>query len=389
MGMWITGAGLCLPGGGVLRGNVCIEDGRIRRVEEGTDCAGGEGVDGEGMFLAPGFVDMHVHGGLGRDAMEASPEAFEMICKYHASGGTTSLALTTVCASWRDIGAVLDTARAWRDRSGETGARLLGIHVEGPYFSPEKRGAHRPEFLQLPKPADIDHWTRYPDVIAKVTLAPELPGMRELLAALVAAGFRVSGGHSDAWDEDAQFAFAAGMRQVTHTFNCMSSSRRRGAYRVAGLLEAALAHPDVICEVIADGHHVSSTLLRMLWAAKGPDRVALVTDATAGAGLPAGSEFDLGEIRCRVGDGIALTLDGSAFAGSTCRMIDGIRTLVRECGISVGDAVRSATRTPAEALGIAHECGTLAEGARADLVLFDGDFRVRRTWVGGRLVHQA
>lgn len=389
MGMWITGVRLCLPDGEVLQGNVCIGDGRIQRVEKGADRAGDECVEGEGMFLAPGFVDMHVHGALGRDAMEASPEAFETICKYHASGGTTALALTTVCASWRDIGAVLDTARAWCGCSGETGARLLGIHVEGPYFSPEKRGAHRPEFLQTPKPDDIDHWARYSDVIAKITLAPELPGMRELLPALAVAGFRVSGGHSDAWDEDAQFAFAAGMRQVTHAFNCMSSSRRRGAYRVAGLLEAALAHPEVVCEVIADGHHVSPTLLRMLWAAKGPGRVALVTDATAGAGLPAGAEFDLGEIRCRVGDGVALTLDGSAFAGSTCRMIDGLRTLVRECGIPLGDAVSAATRTPAEALGIADECGTLAKGARADLVLFDGDFRVRRTWVGGRLVYQA
>jgi N-acetylglucosamine-6-phosphate deacetylase len=388
MGMWITGAGLCLPGGEILRGNVCVEDGRIRHVTVDFDLVSGEAVNGEGMFLAPGFVDLHVHGALGRDAMEASPEAFETICKYHASGGTTTLALTTVCASWRDIGAVLDMAREWRDGSGQTGARLLGIHVEGPYFSPEKRGAHRAEFLQIPKLSDIDHWTRYPDVITKITLAPELPVMRELLPALVAAGFRVSGGHSDAWDEDARFAFAAGMRQVTHTFNCMSSSRRRGAYRVAGLLEAALADPEVICEVIADGHHVSPTLLRMLWAAKGPGRVALVTDATAGAGLPPGAEFDLGEIRCRVDVGIALTRDGAAFAGSTCRMIDGIRTLVRDCGIALGDAVRAATRTPAEALGIAGECGTLTEGARADLVLFDGDFRVRRTWVGGRLVYQ-
>jgi N-acetylglucosamine-6-phosphate deacetylase len=386
--MWITGARLCLPDGDIRSGDLRVEEGRIRSVGEAA-AGPGERVEGRGMFLAPGFLDMHVHGALGRDAMEATPEAFEAICRYHASGGTTALALATVCASWRDIGAVLDTARAWRDRSGETGARLLGIHVEGPYFSPAKRGAHRPEFLQLPKPDDIDHWTRYSDVIVKITLAPELPGMRELLPALVAAGFRVSGGHSDAWDEEAQFAFAAGLRQVTHTFNCMSASRRRGAYRVAGLLEAALAHPEVVCEVIADGRHVSPTLLRMLWAAKGPGRVALVTDATAGAGLPPGAEFDLGEIRCRVDVGVALTSDGSAFAGSTCRMIDGVRTLALDCGVPLGDAVRAATRTPAEALGLAENLGTLTAGARADLVLFDEDFRVRRTWVGGRLVYSA
>jgi N-acetylglucosamine-6-phosphate deacetylase len=124
----------------------------------------------------------------------------------------------------------------------------------------------------------------------------------------------------------------------------------------------------------------------MLWAAKGSGRVALVTDATAGAGLPPGAEFDLGEIRCRVDVGVALTSDGSAFAGSTCRMIDGVRTLAHDCGIPLGEAVRAATRTPAEALGI-EDCGTLTAGARADLVLFDEDFRVHRTWVGGRLVY--
>jgi N-acetylglucosamine-6-phosphate deacetylase len=321
--------------------------------------------------------------------MEANPEAYEIICGHHATGGTTTLALTTVCASWTDIGKVLDVGRSWRPQSGQTGARLAGIHVEGPYFSPAKRGAHRAEFLREPAPNDIDHWIRYTDVITQITLAPELPGMRELIPALVAAGIRVSGGHSDAWDEDAQAAFAAGMRQVTHTFNCMSAARRRGPYRVAGLLEAALAHPEVICEVIADGFHVSPTLLRMLWNAKGASGVALITDATAGAGLAAGTEFSLGEIPCRVSDGVALTADGSALAGSTCRMIDGIRTLVRDANVPLAHALAAATSTPARALGLQGKYGALVAGAAADLVIFDEHFCVLQTWVNGRLVYTA
>jgi len=379
----ISGARLCLPDGRIEPGSIRIENSRIIAVGPDISAAGAIRVDD--LFLAPGFIDLHVHGALGCDAMDATPEALEAICRYHATGGTTTLALTTICASWRDIGRALDAVRAWRPLSGATGARLAGMHVEGPYFSPERRGAHRAELLRVPEPDDIDHWVRYDDVITQITLAPELPGMRELIPALVAAGIRVSGGHSDAWDEDVQAAFAAGMRQVTHTFNCMSSARRRGPFRVAGLLEAALAHPEVICEVIADGFHVSPTLLRMLWNAKGADGVALITDATAGAGLAPGAEFSLGDVACRVADGVAMTADGTALAGSTCRMIDGVRTLVEKAGVPLGQAVLSATSTPADALGRG-DLGRLQSGVRADFVIFDESFRVRQTWVDGAKV---
>jgi len=384
MTLRITNGRLCLPDGTISQGDLILRDGVIVDFGEPS-----ETIDVRGLFVAPGFIDIHVHGALGRDAMEASPEAFETICRYHAAGGTTTLALTTVCASWKDIGRVLDVAREWQPHSGLTGARLAGVHVEGPYFSAAKRGAHREEFLRVPAADDIDHWTRYTDVISKITLAPELPGARKLIAELTTAGIRTSGGHSDAWGDEADAAFDAGMRQVTHTFNCMSSARRRGAFRVAGLLEAALARKEVICEVIADGYHVEPTLLRMLWAAKGPDHVALITDATAGAGLAIGEEFELGGIPCRVGEGVAFTADGSALAGSTCGMIDCIRTLVQKAGVPLGAAVRAASRTPASALGLESICGTLTPGARADMVVFDEDFRVRQTWVGGRIVYRA
>jgi N-acetylglucosamine-6-phosphate deacetylase len=378
-----TNARLCLPDGSIAEGDLVVRDGRIASV--GGAGHDGDLVDCEGGFLAPGFIDLHVHGALGRDTMEATPEAFETICRYHATGGTTTLALTTICATWLDIGRVLDAARDWRGESGKTGARLAGIHVEGPYFSREKPGAHELSLIREPRADDIDHWVRYADTITQITLAPELPGMETLIPELVAAGMRVSCGHSDAWDEEARRAFADGARQVTHAFNCMSSARRRGAYRVAGLLEAALADPEVLCEVIADGCHVSPTLLRMLWNAKGASRVALITDASAGAGLERGAEFSLGAVRCRVGDGVALTADGVALAGSTCRMIDGVRTLVQEAGVPIGEAVLAATRTPAAALGCVDR-GQLAPGFCADLVLFDDAFGMRGTWVAGRRV---
>lgn len=390
MSTLFTNARLCLPNGRVESGALRVRDGRIAAVgpqviRESFD----EVIDCGGNLLSPGLIDIHVHGALGRDAMEATPEAFETICRFHASGGTTTLALTTVCASWLDIGAVLDTARQWRPESGRTGARLAGIHVEGPYFSPERRGAHRPDFLRVPGENDADHWRRYVDVITKITLAPELPGMEWLIPQLVEAGIAVSGGHSDAWDEDAQRAFSHGMRQVTHTFNCMSTSRRRGALRVAGLLEAALAKPEVVCEVIADGHHVSPTLLRMLWNAKGADRVALITDATAGAGLEPGAEFELGGISCRVSEGVAMTADGAALAGSTARMIDCLKNVVTLAGVALPEALRAATVTPAATLGLECETGSLTPGMNADLIVFTNDFSICQTWVRGRRVFDA
>lgn len=379
MSLRITNARLCLPDGRVAPGGLVAEEGRIVSLEDP-----GEGLDARGAYLSPGFVDAHVHGALGVDAMDATPAALETICRYHATGGATALAATTVCASWRAIGEALDAVQAWRPQSGRTGARLLGMHVEGPHFSPQRMGAHRAEFRRDPKPGDIDHWVRYVDVITQITLAPELPGALELIRELTGLGLRVSLGHSDASDEEARAGFDAGARQVTHAFNAMSSMRRRGTLREAGLLEVALVRTDVICEVIADGFHVPPTLLRLLWNAKGPRGVLLVTDATAGAGLPDGADFRLGETACRVSGGVAFTAEGSALAGSTCRMIDGVRTLVERVGVPLGEAVLAATATPARVLG--WEAGNLRVGAPADLTLFDGEFRVLGTWVEGRPV---
>ncbi len=382
-----TNVQLCLPEGAIRPGALAVAGGAIAEIDPpGPPTALDRVIDGGGCFLSPGFIDLHVHGALGRDAMEASREAFEVIARHHASGGTTSLTLTTVCAPWEEIHAVLEAARAYRASPPETGARLVGIHVEGPFFSREKLGAHRPEYAREPAEDDPVLITAFRDVVTQMTLAPELPGAIDWIRALRAAGIRASGGHSDAWDEEARAAIEAGLCQATHTFNCMSASRRLGPYRVAGLLECVLADPRVLCELIADGQHVSPTLIRMLYQAKGSGGIALITDATAGTGLPVGSEFRLGAVECRVEPGVALTEDGKALAGSTCRMIDCVRTLVGDAGIPLSEALRMATEVPTGALGARGSGGSLAVRMPADLVLFDDEFSVRSTWVGGREV---
>ncbi len=368
-----------------------VVNGQIVAVAPSLSPEPGDGVlDVGGLLIAPGFIDLHVHGALGRDTMEATPEAFETICRYHASGGTTALLLTTVSAPTQELVSVLRAAYAFRG-SGHDGARLLGIHLEGPYFSPEKPGAHRKEQIRNPDPADyapLLEWAQgqHP-VVLQMTLAPELPGALPLIDALRALGVRVSGGHSDAWDEEACAAFVHGMEGVTHAFNCMSSARRRGPYRVAGLLEFALSEPGIVCELIADGHHVSPTLMRMLWHAKQSDGVCIVTDASAGAGLEEESAFRLGEMDCVVRRGVCLTADGNALAGSASTMIRMVRILTESAGVSLVEAIRMASLNPARALNLERK-GVLAVGKDADLVLLGDGLEVIATFAQGRRVYR-
>jgi N-acetylglucosamine-6-phosphate deacetylase len=207
-----------------------------------------------------------------------------------------------------------------------------------------------------------------------------------LIEALVGAGIRASGGHSDAWDEEAAAGFAHGMRQVTHTYNCMSSARRRGAFRVAGLLEFALGEPEILCELIADGYHVSPTLMKALYRAKGPGGIALVTDAGGGAGLASGEAFALGEIQGVVDGGVALTADRKALCSSTSRMNQLVRNMVELVDVPLFEAVRMATLNPARALGLEEQIGVLQPGARADLVVLDDGLEVAMTFVDGQRV---
>lgn len=368
--------------------DVLVEDGRIAGISTAgeKDWNSHETIDLNGSYLAPGFIDLHVHGAMGRDTMEADPAAFEAICNYHATGGTTSLLPTTVTASTEEIIRVLRAVEQMDGAAFANGAQILGVHVEGPYISKEKPGAQTPRFIRKPNPCETAEILAHANVIKRMTLAPELQGALELIDALQARGIGVSGGHSDAWDEEARAAFVRGMRQVTHTFNCMSSARRRGLYRVAGLLEFAMSEPGIVCELIADNRHVSATLMRMLYRAKGADDICLVTDATAGAGLAEGEKFRLAEVDCVVRDEVGITADGKALAGSTANMARLVRNMAELVGAPLHEAVRMATLTPARALGIEAQKGAIAAGADADLVVMSGKLEVIRTYVNGRCV---
>ncbi len=355
-----------------------VADGKITGIRKRSNA---EAIDLRGNYLAPGFIDLHIHGALGRDTMEASLEAFRTICDYHASGGTTSLLLTTVTAP---IPKIVDVLRAVRDVARPI-KQIAGVHVEGPFISRTRRGAQREEFIRDPDGESVAQLLEFAAVIKRVTLAPELPGALDLIDQLRERNIAVSGGHSDAWDEEARAGFIHGLRHVTHTFNGMSSARRRGVYRVAGLLEFALSEPEIMCELIADGHHVSTTLMKMLYRAKGPAGICLVTDATAGAGLSEGARFSLSGLDCVVRDGVCLLADGSALAGSAFRMIDLVCVAVNDVKIPLHEAVAMATVNPADALGSKAK-GRLEVGADADFVVLSADLEVLQTFVAGKQI---
>src|SRR5438128_12184467 len=222
--------------------DLVVENGMITAIRAHAAATGETVVDLEGNYLAPGFIDLHVHGAMGRDTMQASTKAFRTICDYHASGGTTSLLLTTATAPIKAIVKVVNEVRAAKSSIKQ----IAGVHVEGPFISKAKPGAQRSSLMRKPTRGIYRPLLEHNDVIKRMTLAPELPGAIALIDELRKHSISPSGGHSDAWEDDARAAFEHGMRSVTHAFNCMSSTRRRGIDRVAGLLAFAISDAELI-----------------------------------------------------------------------------------------------------------------------------------------------
>ena len=382
--MQFTNARLILPDS-IQRGSVLVRNGRIAALTGAKSKPGANAVDLRGGYLAPGFVDLHIHGALGRDTMEASADAFRTITEFHLRGGTTSIALTTVTASENEILRVLEAAKPLHNQS-LGGARIVGIHVEGPFISKAKSGSQNPTEIRPPREAEWKKYLRFGKAITEMTLAPEEVGAFPLIRALRKNGSIASGGHTNAFEEHLRPALEAGLNHATHTFNCMSTATKRGPLRTAGMLEFALAHDEISCELIADGVHVAPTLMKMLFKAKGRDGICLITDAMGGAGLKPGTIYQAGSensLTARVTEEAAFLIDGSALAGSTLTMIEAVRRAVQLGGAPLVDAVRMASLNPARQLGRALEFGSIEKGKRADLVWFDDKFRVRGVWLDG------
>jgi len=337
-------------------------------------------IDATGLWVVPGLIDLHVHGSLGHDVMDATPKALQGMAKFFAYHGVTSYLATTLAAPRDAIQAALANA-ARAPRSSE-GAQHLGVHLEGPYLNPKHAGAQPSTYVREPDRQEFEAWLKIGGV-RLITLAPELPGAIEMIDRGVAKGIEFAVGHSGASYEQVIEAADHGLRQSTHTFNGMLGLR----HRTPGTVGAILTDDRIYAQAIADGIHLHPAVFKLLARVKGPGRTILITDAIRATGLADG-EFDLGGQTISVRQGIARTASGS-LAGSTLTLEVGLRNAMQFAGLALPQALPMVTSTPAEAMGLQGQKSSLALGADADVVLLDSDLEVRLTIIGGRVVHVA
>jgi N-acetylglucosamine-6-phosphate deacetylase len=369
-------------------GCVLCEDGRI--VSVGTDPAapnGGEAV--EAAFVAPGFVDIHTHGGAGADFMDGTPEAVLTVCRAHARHGTTTVFPTTSTGSPELIRRMLDACMSARGswRPGPDGARIGGVHLYGPYFAEDKLGCHPEEGRRDPEPGEY-HTLFDLEIVRVATCAAELPGALEFYREAGARGYLITCGHSNATWAEMAAAFEAGVRHVDHFWCAMSSIasvRERLGFPMQGsMAEFVLAHEEMSTEVIADLEHLSAELLEFAFRMKGAERLCLVTDASRALDMPPG-EYLFGPLDA----GEPITSDGRVgrAGGTLASSITGMDRMVRNTlsstGTSLSDVVRMASLTPAERAGIAADVGSLEPGKRADVLALGAGLEVERVFVGG------
>jgi N-acetylglucosamine-6-phosphate deacetylase len=272
-------------------------------------------------------------------------------------------------------------------QAARPGAQVLGVHVEGPYFCLEQRGAQDPANILTPDDGTPDRLLEQHDVIKIMTYAPELPGALALTTRLVELGIVAAAGHSCATDQDVLAAMALGLSHIIHIWSGQSSTVRQGPWRKPGLLEASLTFDGLTVEMIADNKHLPPTLMKLAYKCIGPDRLCIISDATSGAGLPQGARFRMGGMEYEVYDGVGMMLDRSAFAGSTTLLNQMVPVLTNVVGVPLVEAIRMASLTPARVIGVADRKGSLEAGKDADLVIFEDDFSAWRTMIGGRWVY--
>ncbi len=378
---------IVLPDRLLLDGHVVIEGERIVTVGAGHITGA---VDLDGGCLAPGFVDLHVHGGAGADFMDGTEDAFRTVCRAHARHGTTSLLPTTTVARHEQHLAFLEVCRQLK-RDGTGSARILGAHFYGPYFAREARGCHPEGPVRSPEPHEYEQYLAFADSIATATIAPELPGAEGFVRACRAHGIRCNAGHSYATFDQMEAAFVWGVRHVDHLFCAMSDRarlRQAQTYPMrGGVMEATLYFDELTTEVIADGKHLERELLLLAYKVKGAERLALVTDCNRALDMPDGEylfgPLDGGEPILRR-DGVGVMPDGQALASGVVGMDHCVRTFHELTGVRLAEAVRMASLTPAWIAGWDGELGSIEVGKLADLVVLDRNLNVRRVYVGGQ-----
>lgn len=369
----------------IKRGEVLVDNGKIQEIGKSVSAPPDtETIDGGGLYLAPGFIDLHVHGGGGYSAMGGKDAVIKM-CEAHARYGTTSILPTTLAAPIAQLKTAIDGIREAQQATDRV--HILGVHLEGPFLSPQMCGAQSPENILVPNEWDYEDLLSYWDGIKIVGAAPETAGGMALGRAIVRHGAVASIAHSMADYDVAEEAFQNGYSDVTHLYNACTSCRKVGVFRHAGTVEAALVSDTVTVQVIADLRHQPVGVLKLIYKCKGADHMYVITDGLEYAAL----DMQEGEVFTQengmsvvFADGVMQLADRSCLAGSVATCDQLVRNLYRSVGLPLCDCVKMASTTPARVIGLGDRKGKIEAGFDADLILFDEDIHVTRVFVGGQ-----
>lgn len=370
------------PEGWINGGSVIIEGNRIKEVSKSSRQLDGmdKTIDAHGMNVVPGGIDLHCHGGGGCDFQECTREAFETVARTHLRHGTTAI-YATLSSSPIDM---MERACVTCDKlMRESGSTIMGMHMEGPYLNPSKAGAQMPEVIRIPDPNEYQHIVEDFDCMRRWDTAPELPGAAEMGRYITSKGIVAAIAHTAAEYRHVKAAWDAGYTLATHFYNAMPGFHNVREFKHAGTVESVYLLEDMAVEVIADGIHVPSTLLNLVYHMKGVERTALCTDALAVTDSDSEHAFDP---RVIIEDGVCKLSDRSALAGSIATMDRLIKTMVRVVDVPLQDAMRMASETPARIMGIYDRKGSIQRGKDADILLLDSDINLRGVFSMGEFV---
>lgn len=362
----------------IEKGSVLVENGKIKEINP-NNVNDKDIIDAEGLYLSPGFIDVHIHGAGGHDTMDGTFEAINEIAKIIVKHGTTSFTPTTMTVAVEDIRKSMAIIKEAKEK-GTDGAIVLGAHLEGPFISPKAIGAQNPKYLI---PPTLENYTAMvgdaEDAVVSITIAPEVPGAKELIKELSKRGVVCSIGHTKATYDEAMEGIKCGCGHSTHLFNAMTPF----AHREPGVV-GAIFDSNITTETISDGIHVSYPSLRIAYNQKTPDKVLLVTDAMMACAMPEGM-YSLGGQEVIVKEGAARLLSGS-LAGSVLTLDKAVKNVYKNVGLPLYEAIKMASYNPARHCKVEDRKGLIKEGYDADLVLFDEDINIKNVLVGGKVL---